>query len=209
MKTQFKTLILSAAITATSPQIFGETLTIGFDKSGSNALMTDAHFAAGAADFVYERIKPLKNGDIVRLRTFGSRDNAGNEFAQDFKITRHLQAESLAQSLKNFIHTLPNQKDQAQQSTNIIAEIEFDDGLNCDGGGTAVYLTDGLEHSVYVDANKFLAGQQHLPKPQMDLTGCTVIFYGIGTGFPANAERFMRAEWKAFIETAGGKFIPK
>jgi hypothetical protein len=195
--------ILSVVLTTSAT---AKTLTIALDKSGSNPLLVDPNFAASAAGYVAAKVQALEDGDVVRLRSFGSRQAPQNLLNQSFVISRRLKARQLAEALKNFINDLPNHKSDAQPSTNIVALLEFDNGLDCANGGEVLLLTDGLEASEYMDPKAFLAGQKHLPKPDVGLTGCDVTFYGLGAGLPAPAAKFIRHEWAGFIKTAGGAF---
>ncbi len=195
--------ILSAALATPAA---AKTLTVTLDKSGSNPLLADPHFAASAAAYVASKVQALEEDDVVRLRSFGARSAASNLLDQDFVISRRLKAKALAKSLKAYIQSLPDHKAEAQGSTNIVAALEFDSGLDCAGGGSVLLLTDGLEASSYMNPDDFLAGKRHLPKPDADLKGCEVIFYGLGAGLPAPSAKFIRQEWRAFVSAAGGKF---
>lgn len=207
MKHNAMTAIAAALFAASlAANATAQTLTIALDSSGSNPLLADPHFAASAAEYVEDKVLALEDGDVVRLRIFGSRSAAKNMLDQDFVISRRLKAKALATSLKAYIQELPSQKDSAQGSTNIVAMLEFDSGLDCAGGGSVLLLTDGLEASDYMDPRAFLAGNKHLPKPDADLRGCEVVFYGLGAGLPAPSAKFIRQEWNAFVSAAGGNF---
>lgn len=195
---------LFLALGVTSAQAV--TLTVALDKSGSNPLLADPHFAASAANFVAGRIRSLKEGDVVRIRSFGARSKAANLLDQTFVLSRRLRARQVAEAVRRYVAALPQQAGQAQPSTNIIAFLEFDSGLDCAGGGAALLLTDGLEASQYMSPRAFLAGRQSLPKPDADLSGCEVVFYGLGAGLPPKSARFMRREWTHYVTTAGGHF---
>lgn len=197
-------LTLSAALTA--PLAVSKSLTISLDKSGSNPLLVDPYFAASAAEYAASKVRDLKNGDVVRLRSFGSRKVPQNLLAQDFAISRRLKANQLAESIKAFINDLPSHPEDAQPSTNIIAFLEFDSGLGCEDSGVVLLLTDGLEASDYMAPDDFLSGRKHLPKPDAELQGCEVIFYGLGAGMPGKSAKFIRNEWKKFVSDAGGTF---
>lgn len=189
--------------------VHAQTLTISFDKSGSNPLLSDIHFAASAASFVANEVSSLKEGDIVRFKSFGARSEASNLLDQSFTISRRLKAKQLANAIKEHIQNLPNQTGISQGSTNLIAAIEFDDELDCANNGSAIYLTDGIESSEYINGRELIEGKAHLPKPDIDLTGCSITFYGLGAGASGPAGRIIRQEWKQYAERAGASFIAK
>ncbi|MGH1432540.1 MAG: hypothetical protein ACRBB4_15665 [Neptuniibacter sp.] len=194
--------------TAFSVQTFAaQTVTVAFDKSRSNPLLSDPAFAVSAAEYVAQKIKPLKEGDLVRIKSFGSRTDGSNLYEQEIPITRHMRAKNVADAVKNYILGLPAQKDQGQSSTNIVAFLEFDRHFGCDDQGTVIVLTDALEASDYVDSNTLKSGKAHLPEPRNSLAGCTVIFYGLGAGLSGPEAEIIHDEWARFITSAGGQFI--
>ncbi len=67
-------------------------------------------------------------------------------------------------------------------------------------------VTDGIESSSYVDGNQLLQGKKGLPKPDVDLNGCSLTFYGLGAGLPPQAVRIIRNEWVHWAEQAGATF---
>lgn len=213
MKLQLLVLILSLVLTACTADAADVTdtsvpvtLTIAFDKSASNPLLSDPNFAASAAEYAAELVGALKEGDTVRIRNFGARDVASNMLDQEFVISRRLRPQQAAAAVASYIASLPQQAAQAQSSTNIVAFLEFDSGLDCENGGKVHLLTDGVESSTYVSSQSFLDGSQSLPTPDVDLTGCHVEFYGLGAGLPPQSVRFMRKEWTNYVTAAGGKF---
>ena len=199
-----KALALSAALAASTAH--AKTVTIAIDLSGSNPLLVSAEFAAGAADYAARRIAQLEDGDKVRIKTFGARGSAANALDQVLEISRRQRAPKVAAQVQRFTSSLPQQQAKAQAATNIIATLEFDSGLDCAGGGEVLLLTDGVESSEYVNAQRFAAARQKLPKPDVDLKGCRVTFYGLGAGLPAPSAKFIRGEWNAWIAAAGAEF---
>ena len=205
-----KRFILTTALSLTAiTSVHAQTLTINFDKSGSNPLLSDSHFAASAASFVANHVSSLIEGDVVRFKSFGARTEASNLLDQSFTISRKLKAKQLATSIKKYIQNLPNETGISQGSTNLIAAIEFDDELDCANNGSAIYLTDGIESSEYVNARELLDGKAHLPEPDINLTGCSITFYGLGVGASGPAGRLIRKEWKQYLESAGATFVAK
>tara|TARA_R110002073_G_scaffold118562_1_gene257720 strand:- start:853 stop:1497 length:645 start_codon:yes stop_codon:yes gene_type:complete len=201
-----KVLIVSTALAGATAD--AKTLTIALDKSGSNPLLVDPHFAASAADYASELIMPLEEGDVVRLVSFGARDRADNMLNKIIKLKRSLRAGKVADAVKSYINGLPQGEPVAQSSTNIVSFLELDGNFDCKSGSTVLLLTDGVEASEYVSPQGFVEGKSHLPKPdpELSLKGCTVIFYGLGAGTEGSAAKFMRNEWSAYVGATGGEF---
>jgi hypothetical protein len=108
--------------------------------------------------------------------------------------------------LSQYIRSLPDQSDASQSSTNLIAYLEFTSGFDCAHGGQVIVITDGLESSNLVSGAALIEGKAGLPKPQVDLQGCQMTFYGLGAGWPPQATRYVRGEWTAWFEQAGANF---
>ncbi len=183
-----------------------KTLTIAIDLSGSNPLLQHKNFAYVAAKYMSEQIATLKTRDIVSLQTFGSRGDASNLINYKFTVSRRLRANAIATKIAKFIQSLPNQKELAQSSTNLIAWLEFNDSLDCANQGQVVVITDGLESSEYVDAKSFLEGKSKFPKADVDLKGCEITFYGLGAGLPARYVKTIRNAWKKWVAESGASF---
>lgn len=197
-------IALGAALFASLAE--AKTLTIALDVSGSNPLLVKPEFAINAANYAASLIAPLQDGDAVRIKSFGARDAVENMLDQTFTISRRLRAQAVAEAVKKHIASLPQKQSLAQPATNIIATLEFDSGLDCANGGQVLLLTDGVESSEYVNWQRFIAGRQSLPKPDVDLKGCRVTFYGLGAGQSASSAKFINKEWKAWVGAAGGEF---
>lgn len=197
-------LILLLSCAALSAQ--AKTLTIGIDLSGSNPLLSHGNFAYMASQYVTTEINKLQNGDIVQVKTFGSPDNASNVLMPTFEISRRLKTKKVAGIIAQYIQSLPEQKDIAQPSTNLIAFLEFTSGFNCADNSQVLMITDAIESSSYVGGNQLLQGKKGLPKPDIDLKGCLLTFYGLGAGFPPQAVRILRNEWTRWSEQAGATF---
>lgn len=206
MNALLKAVTVSAALLMAA-SAHAKTVTIGIDLSGSNPLLTSKEFAAGAAEYAARRIEQLEDGDTVRIKTFGARGSAVNTMDQALVISRRLRPPKVAAMVQRYIASLPQQQAKAQAATNIIAALEFDSGLDCAGGGEVLLLTDGVESSEYVNAQRFASARQKLPKPDVDLKGCRVTFYGLGAGLPAPSAKFIRKEWNTWVAAAGGEFF--
>lgn len=153
-----------------------------------------------------ENITRLKTGDVVNLQTFGARGDASNLINHRFTVSRRLRVRSLAAKIAKFIQSLPKRKDLAQSSTSLIAWLEFTGGFDCKNQGQVIVITDGLESSDYVDAKKFLDGKAKFPKPDVDLKGCDLTFYGLGAGLPAPYVKIIRNEWRKWVAASGASF---
>lgn len=195
------TLCLLPALSA------AKTLTIGIDVSGSNPLLSRENFAYEASEYAAAEIRKLKPGDVARITTLGARDNAANILITNLPISRKLRPEKAASMVAGYIRALPTQQDVSQSSTNLIAWLEFTSGFDCAAGGQILVITDGLESSSEVSAEKLLAGKQGLPSPAVDLKGCGLTFYGLGAGWPASSVKFVRKEWTRWAGEAGADFI--
>jgi hypothetical protein len=205
-----KKLVITIALglTLSVPFVQAKTLTIALDKSGSNPLLTDVNFAASAAQYAETLILRLREGDTVRIRSFGARDTPSNLLSQDIPLTRHRRSQHVAAAVKRYIATLPSMQGQSQSSTNIVAFLEFDTGFDCVSGGTVLALTDGLEASEYISPDDFKSGKAGLPKPDVDLAGCEIVFYGLGSGLKPKAVKHIRNGWRAYFKDAGAQFSP-
>ena len=183
-----------------------KTLTIAIDLSGSNPLLKHENFAFAAAKYMTKEISKLKNGDNVTLQTFGARSDAMNQLSYSFTVKRRQNAASIAATIAKIIQSIPKRNELSQSSTNLIAWLEFTDGFDCQNQGQVIAITDGLESSSYVDANKLLNGSAKFPKPDVDLTGCNITFYGLGAGLPAPYVKIIRNAWKKWVATSGASF---
>jgi len=184
----------------------GKTLTIAIDLSGSNPLLKHENFSFAAAKYMTGEISKLKNGDNVTLQTFGARSDAMNQLSYSFTISRRQKAASIAATIAKFIQSIPKRAELSQSSTNLIAWLEFTDGFDCEHAGQIIVITDGLESSSYVDAKKLLDGSATFPKPDVDLTGCSLTFYGLGAGLPAPWVKIVRNAWKDWVASSGATF---
>jgi hypothetical protein len=195
MKLSFLSLAIAAAL---STDIQAKTLTISSDLSQSNLILVNEAYAAQAASYAANKVLEFKNGDTVHVTSFGALDAPENLLNQPFIISKRRPAKMLHQ-IKN--------AGEGQSNTNIVAFFELTRGFACDQGSEILIFSDGLEASVYVSPEKFRNGKQALPKPDVDLKGCTVTFYGIGEGWQDPRQtKYVSAQWKSYVEAAGGIF---
>lgn len=200
-------LTAAVALGLALPQISSaKTLTIGIDLSGSNPLLLDQNFASSAAHYIYDEISTLNVQDEVQILTFGARDSRQNLLSNRVTLSRQNRPKKVAAQIKNLVQTLPNAGELSQSQTNLIAWLEFTRGFDCASGGQIIVLTDGIESSTLVDANQFVQGKTSLPKPEVDLSGCSLTFYGLGAGFPTQSVRHVNQAWRAWAESAGSQF---
>lgn len=202
MKKLFTCILFICAVSTAD----AKTLTIGIDLSASNPLLSHKNFAHIASQHVTSEITKLKDGDIVRVQTFGSRKDALNLLNPTFEISRRLKPNKVAGIVAQYIQSLPEQKDASQSSTNLVAWLEFTSGFNCAANSHIFVITDGLESSSYVDGNLLLQGKKSLPKPDIDLKGCGLTFYGLGAGWMPQQVKIVRKEWERWAEQAGASF---
>ena len=199
-------LILSAALVCAALNVDAKTYTLGVDLSGSNPLLVDQNFANQAAKHAASEIKNLKHGDVVKLKGFGARDVALNFRDFTFRISNKIRAPKVAKIVAQYIASIPAQSSVSQSSTNLIAWLEFTSGFECQDQGSILVITDALEASSYIEPTLFAEGKKGLPAPDVDLSGCSVTFYGLGAGMAPASVKFMRKEWKTYIEQSGGSF---
>jgi len=200
IKKPLAALVLSATC-AVSVQ--AKTLTIGIDLSGSNPLLTHENFAVIAGQYVADQITLLDDGDTVRIMSFGARSEAENVLSKQVKISRKNRTRKVAKQAASLIQQLPSQAKQGQVETNIVAWLEFTNGFDCENKGRILVITDGIEHSSYVDSQSFLQGKKALPEPDVDLKGCKLTFYGLGAGWEASIVKNIRKSWRNYAEKAG------
>lgn len=198
-----RTLLTTCLLAALPIAVQAKTITIGLDLSGSNPLLEHEYFAASAATFVADQVKSLETGDVVRIKSFGARYDPRNQPEIEVEISRRQRASAVADSVEKLIKSLP-QRNVAQGSTNLIAWLEFTSGFDCDGAGHILVLTDALESSELIEGGWIAQGA--LPDPEVDLTGCSVQFYGLGAGFEPSTVRGIRKAWQAWMHQAGASF---
>lgn len=203
MKIRMLSALSTAVLSALSLSASATTLNLAIDLSGSNPLIVHPNFAYVASQYVAREIAQLRSGDTVRVQSFGARSDAVNLLDQTYVIGRRQPPQAIASVITQLIRSLPKRQDIAQNSTNILAFIEFHPDLGCKDNGKIILLSDGLESSSTVDAMALAQGKVKLPKPDVDLTGCTVSFFGMGAGLPAENVKHIRNAWKDWMERAG------
>lgn len=201
-----KYAVMFALLTSLALGSNAKTVTIGIDLSGSNPLLSHVNFAHMASEYVSNVIAGMKNGDVVRIKTFGARDEAVNILNADFEISRRVKPEKVAAAITQYLRSLPSNEGVSQGSTNLIAWLEFTSGFNCRDNSVILVITDGLESSSYVDGGLLLQGKKGLPEPDAELSGCALTFYGLGAGWPPRSVKFVRSEWRNWSEKAGASF---
>lgn len=181
-------------------------LYLAIDVSGSNPLLTHENYAYVAANFVAEKIAPLRSGDKVEVQTFGARGAPANMLNQTYEISRRVRPDTLADLMAQYIRALPKRKDIAQGATEILGWIELHPDFGCEQGSQILILTDGLESSHTVQAQKLADGKATLPDPDVALSGCSLTLYGLGAGMPTPMAKNIRTAWQAWAKKSGADF---
>ncbi len=208
MKHVLAKTLAAAILSSLGTSVQARTLTIGLDLSGSNPLLGDRNFADQAARHAVRAIEALKSGDVVRVKSFGARDDARNLLDRSVTIGRRMRSARVAKAVGDYLRSLPEQAQAGQSSTNLLAWLEFGSGFGCEEEGQILVITDGLESSSLVDGRALIAGKARLPAPQVSLKGCALTFYGLGAGWPATQVRTLRDEWSRWAEKAEARFTP-
>lgn len=206
MKLNFKSSILAFAIAASTGSAEAKTLTIASDMSGSNPLVSDERFALSAAEYVANRITELDNEDVIRAYSFGARKDPRNLKPIVRTIGRRYRTNTAANDFGGLVARTPLAYANPQETTNLVAFLEFTP-LDCSGGGEVIVITDGLETG-YVSPTAFKSGKASLPSPDVNLSGCTITFYGLGAGMAAPEVKHLRNQWQAYFDKAGATFNP-
>jgi len=199
-------IIIAFSVLALTLNASAQTLTLGFDLSGSNPLLSHENFAFSAARYAGDKIRLLKSGDRVQLKTFGARDNALNLINRRITINRQNRPDKVAKMVERFILSLPVQDNIDQQSTNLVAWLKFSEDFDCENKSEILVITDGIESSFYVGGKDFIAGRKGLPKADVNLKGCTLTFYGLGAGWPPKNVKTIRKAWRTYAREANLTF---
>jgi hypothetical protein len=197
------TLLLSAWSQAATEK---KEITLLFDLSGSNPLLSDTRFNQSAAQFAAQALEGLKRGDTVILKSFGSLQSTENFESLALTVQRH-KLKSVQRKVKKAILSLPTNA-QAQSSTNIISWFNRN-RPTCTKGSRTIVVTDGLEASEHIpNVNDWLNGKITLPKPSefVQLKGCDITFYGLGVGLRDNHLNTLRRQWRDYFKEAGATF---
>jgi hypothetical protein len=201
-----KKLYVAIAALTVGHGVIAKTLTVALDFSGSNALIADQSFATMAANAVYKDISNLEMGDTVNVVSFGARGGADNIPVRSVVLSSKKRPKSAAKKVANLVSNLPSTVTEGQTNTNIVSFFQFTSGFNCVDGSKIFLITDGLEASSYVAPSEFKSGLKSLPEPGVDLSGCEVMFYGLGVGQDQIAVGNMRKAWKEFIGKSGATY---
>lgn len=181
-------------------------LYLAIDLSGSNPLLSHENYAYVASDYVAEKIRQLKSGDKVEVQGFGARGEPANMLNQTYEISRRVRPEAVAAATTQFIRSLPSRKGISQGATEILGWIELHSDFGCPQGSHILILTDGVESSATMQAQKLAEGKAVLPEPDVSLSGCSLTFYGVGAGLPTHMAKNIRAAWQTWAQNAGANF---
>lgn len=206
MKTIAASLVVSVLLVTPAS---AKTLTVALDVSGSNPLVSDERYAVVAAAYVREQIAALQPGDVVSLHTLADRSIA-NFPSEHIQITRQNRADKVGAQIAQFMTTMPSRHFEGQESTNILAFLAFGQ-FDCGDGGSVLLVTDGIESSSEMNADRLLDGRP-LPRPDKNLlSGCAVTMFGLGQSAPGGELlpqqiKHIRAAWAAWMTVAGAHF---
>lgn len=192
-----KTLVCASVLLGMSLSAQAKTLTIGIDRSGSNPLLSHQHFANAAAGHARDAVLELAFGDSVQILGFGAMDDPDNLVTPRVTLDRRHRPEQVAEQVKSYVQSIPSRQVRGQSSTNLIGFLE-EGGFDCASGSTILLITDGWETGA-------LEGGQ-LPEPDVDLTGCALVFYKLDAGGNRDSARHLRKQWARWAEAAGAEF---
>lgn len=203
LKDVIKAGILAVALGGANAS--AKTLTIAVDQSGFANALADKHFNAKTKRYVRQQIQQLKEGDIVKLKSFGSLQAPENFKEAELLITRH-NKKKVADAIGLEIGKLKDSA-KAQSATNLLAFFGRHK-FGCEDGGKVIAITDGIEVSELVDPMKLLKGKAQLPKPHefVRLKGCEVTFYGLGLEHSETETLNLRRAWHAWFTQASASF---
>jgi len=148
----------------------------------------------------------LKIGDVVVVKTFGSRNSEANLRSSEYTISRRLKPVKVAGILSGYISSLPSKSDVSQGSTSLVSWLEFTSGFDCPSESHIVVLTDAIDSSGATDFSAIGANKKWLPEPDVDLKGCKLTFYGLGAGMPHKYVKTIRDEWRGWSQKTGATF---
>lgn len=201
-----KIIVITAMISlSVIGKLHANTLIIAHDLSASNPLLVNENFKRASLAYLATQMNELSRGDSVILKTFGDIANPQNFNSYEIKLGRS-QQKSLSQ-IHNYIATI-HKRFKPQGSTNIIAWLGRNE-FNCaQESQHIVVVTDGIEASEYADPLKLMAGETQLPKPNefVNLSGCTITFYGLGVGRADKEALHLRRAWHRYFEQARANF---
>lgn len=189
---------------SSTAEVSAKPLSVALDFSGSSGLWSNT-LAGEMAKFVDNAVISARPGSEFTVRTFGdgSAENFGSWHAIITQRSRDTIRARVNSDIKN------KAKRQPQNETAIIALLESG-VLDCANGETALVLTDGLESSERYDYDDFLKNKP-LPAPRQGiLSGCTVVFLGIGntadTGLNGTQRQQLISHWQEWMKVAGANF---
>lgn len=204
-----KTLCTTSALAlALSVSVVSEAkdLIVLVDVSQSNPMLTDKNFNRRAAEYVFAATKALNKGDTVSVQTFGSLTDTQNLNIKSQTVSRH-NSKKVANSVGRYVMSLPEQI-AGQGSTNLLSWFNRN-AFDCSQEAHHILvITDGLEASEYVNPQRLLDGKQALPAPTefVNLAGCDVTFYGVGSGMHDRSALHLRKVWGEYFKQAKVRF---
>ena len=183
------------------------TLNIASDVSKSNPLLAHEKYAKRAAQYVQAAVLELKGGDTIIIGSLGDPSDPDNAISATVPLGRRFRAADAAPQIKQYLVRLLQEAEDGQSSTHLIRWLETGSNYGCEDGSTIILLTDGLEASSRTDPRKLVNGEVDLPDPKIDLTGCTLVFFGLGWGMQDAHRERLHDQWASWSKKAGATFV--
>ncbi|WP_340149004.1 hypothetical protein [uncultured Sneathiella sp.] len=205
----FLSMILAQPVIADENRF--KTLHVLADLSASNPIVSSETYSQLIAYRVSEAILAMNYGDYVSFTTFGNL-RLDDQLRVRVRLTKRNKPEAVAKKIAQLILSIPTGDIQAQQSTEIVAQLEWG-SFNCAARDQLLIATDGIEASGFVPSpKKLLNGSAVLPEPMEPgyLEGCTVTMLGIGKAengsWPGPQVRNLTKAWKNYMTAAKADF---
>ena len=189
-----------------------KTLHVLADVSASNPIVSSESYARLIAYRVSEAILAMNYGDHVSFTTFGNL-KLDDQLRIRVRLTKRNKPEAVAKKIAQLILSIPTGNIDAQQSTEIVAQLEWG-AFGCATGDQILIASDGIEASGFVPSPKeLLNGSVALPEPMEPgyLEGCQVTMLGIGKteqgSWPGPQVRNLMKAWKIYMSSAKADFV--
>ena len=185
-----------------------EYLVIAADLSGSASLIANDNFARAAINRITQKIRTLKKGAYVEIKTFGDGSLDHMEPRVIRISSRGASPDYVANLVASTLNEIRTEVGGGQSSTNLLGFLEVEN-LHCDTGSTEVLIvSDAIESSEDVSATELLNGSVFLPEPDAALlSGCRVEIIGLGNVssglLPRDQRKNLETAWNTWFDAAG------